>query len=112
MSNLPINYSSEEKNGWFIWQLEGRLDRLTAEEAAEKGAELLPGQAKFALDLSRLEYLSSAGIRALLKIAKEAEEKGAAFALISQGGMVREVLETSRLDMFVDICSSAEELDA
>ena len=112
MSNSSINYGSEEKKGWFIWQLGGRLDRLTAGEALEKGEELLSGQAKFAMDLSRLEYLSSAGIRVLLKLAKVAEEKGIAFALISSGGMVREVLETSRLDMFVDICSSAEELDA
>ena len=112
MSDWPIVYSSEERNDWFLWQLQGRLDRTTAEEAAEEGEKLLAGRKKFALDLSRLDYLSSAGIRTILKLARAAEKQSITFAVISPGGMVKEVLETSRLDMFMDICSALEELDA
>ena len=34
MSDSAISYSTEEMNGWLLWQLRGRLDRTTAEEAA------------------------------------------------------------------------------
>ena len=56
-------------------------------------------------------YLSSAGIRAILKLASLAEQAGKPFAVVSTGGMVREILEMARLDMFITICSSSEELE-
>jgi anti-anti-sigma factor len=110
MSDLPISYSSEERQGWFLWQVKGYLDRTTADEATEKGLRLLPGHAKFALDFSELAYLSSAGIRAVLKIAEAAQKQDICFALIVGEGMVREVLEISRIDLFVKIHASVEEL--
>ena len=111
MSDLPISYSSEEKNGWLLWQLRGRLDRLTAEETATEGEKQLAACQKLALDLSHLQYLSSAGIRTILRLASGAERQGLAFVLISPDGMVREILQMARLDMFVTIHPSAEELE-
>ena len=110
MSDLPISYSSEEINGWLLWHLQGRLDRLTAEETAAKGEELLADCRKLVLDLSALSYLSSAGIRTILKLASAAGQAGKPFSVVSPGGMVKEILEMARLDMFVTIHSSAEEL--
>lgn len=111
MSDLPISYSSEEINGWLLWQLQGRLDRLTAEAVAAKGEELLADCQKLALDLSALSYLSSAGIRIILKLADGAKQVEKPFAVVSAEGMVKEILEMARLDMFVDIYPSAEELE-
>lgn len=110
MSELPISYHSGERQGWFLWQVKGRLDRVTAADATAEGIRLLSGQAKFALDLSELAYLSSAGIRAILTLADQAKKQGISFALVVAEGMVREVLETSRLDMFVKMHASVEEL--
>ena len=110
MSDLPISYCREEKQGWFFWQLQGRLDRVTAAAATEEGLSLLPGHNGFALDLSELAYLSSAGIRAILTLADAARKQDISFAVVVAEGMVREVLEISRLDMFVKICASGEEL--
>jgi len=111
MSDLPISYSNEEKNGWLFFRLRGRLDRTTAEEAVAEGEKDISACRKLALDLSDLSYLSSAGIRAILKLASVAEQAGKPFAVVSSGGMVREILEMARLDMFITICSSAEELE-
>jgi len=110
MSDLPISYSSEEINGWLLWHLQGRLDRTTADVATAEGEKLLTDCQKLALDLSALSYLSSAGIRTLLRLADGARQAGKPFAVISPGGMVREILEMARLDMFVTIHPSAEEL--
>ena len=53
MSDLPIRYNSEEINGWQVWQLRGRLDRTTAEEAAEEGEKQLAVCRKLVLCFKR-----------------------------------------------------------
>lgn len=111
MSDLPISYSNQEKYGWHLCQLRGRLDRTTAEDAWAEGERQMSACGKMALDLSELDYLSSAGIRTILRLAGEAQQKGVSFVLVSSGGMVKEILETARLDLFITIHSSAEELE-
>ena len=111
MSDLPISYSSRETYGWHLWQLRGRLDRTTAEAAWAEGERQMSACGKMALDLSELDYLSSAGIRTILKLAGGAKQVEKSFAVVSPEGMVKEILEMARLDMFVDIYPSAEELE-
>ena len=112
MSEQLIHYSTREKNHWFIWEIHGNLDRTTSSEAAAEGEKLLQSSRKFAIDLSEVNYLSSAGVRVLLKLAQDAEENNIPFAIVSPtGGMVRKVLDVSRLDMFLSILSSSDALD-
>jgi len=110
MSELPISYSSEEKYGWCVWSIKGQLDRRTSAEATEAGEDILSNCSKLAVNLSELEYLSSAGIRVLLRLAKSAEAKGCVFAIVSPSGLVKEVLEMSRLDMLVSIYKNVDAL--
>ncbi|MCR5175510.1 MAG: STAS domain-containing protein [Anaerovibrio sp.] len=110
MSDLPISYELKEEFGWNVWSIKGQLDRCTSAEAIENGEQTLAGSKKIAVDLSELEYLSSAGIRVLLRLAKKADAEGREFALISPEGMVKEVLEMSRLDMLVTIYKSIDDL--
>ena len=56
--------------------LEGRLDTLTAPELEESLSSALEGIKELVLDLSGLEYLSSAGLRILLASQKKMTEKG------------------------------------
>ena len=60
--------------------------------------------------MSGLEYLSSAGIRILLRLTKQAQAEGKDFALVGATGMVKVVLAESRMDMFAKIYASADEL--
>lgn len=110
MSDLPICYNSKEMNGWQVWQLRGRLDRTTAEEAAEEGEKQLAACRKLALELSGLSYVSSAGLRTILKLASGAEQAGKSIVIISSEGMVREILEMARLDLFITIHDSVDDL--
>ncbi|WP_303817549.1 STAS domain-containing protein [Selenomonas ruminantium] len=110
MSDLPIRYNSEEINGWQVLQLWGRLDRTTAEEAADEGEKQLAACRKLALDLSGLSYVSSAGLRTILKLASGAEQAGKSIVIISSEGMVREILEMARLDLFITIHDSVDDL--
>ncbi len=110
MAENMIAFQTEEKNGWTIWAVKGRLDRMTAQEAGEKAEAVFAATKKMAVDMSGLEYLSSAGIRVLLRLTKLAKAEGNEFALVAPTGMVKIVLAESRMDMFVTIYESTDEL--
>jgi anti-anti-sigma factor len=110
MGDNTIGLRTSEKNGWTLLCVEGRLDRLTAQDAGEKADNVLAATQKLAVDMSGLEYLSSAGIRVLLRLTKQAQAEGKAFALVAPSGMVKVVLAESRMDMFATIYASADEL--
>ena len=110
MAEEMIVFQTSEKNGWTLWAVRGRLDRMTAQEAGEKADQVFAAAQKFAGDMSGLEYLSSAGIRILLRLTKQASGEGKEFALVGATGMVKVVLAESRMDMFANIYASADEL--
>ena len=110
MGDNTIGLRASEKNGWTLLCVEGRLDRLTAQDAGEKADKVFAATQKLAVDMSGLEYLSSAGIRVLLRLTKQAQAEGKAFALVAPSGMVKVVLAESRMDMFATIYASADEL--
>ena len=110
MAEETIAFQTSEKNGWTLWAVRGRLDRMTAQEAGEKADQVFAAEQKFAVDMSGLEYLSSAGIRILLRLTKQASAEGKEFALVGATGMVKVVLAESRMDMFANIYASADEL--
>ena len=74
--------------------LEGRLDTMTAPELEAELNQSLGSAESLTLDFSKLEYISSAGLRVLLSAHK---------AMVSKGGMkvtnvneiVREVFEVT-----------------
>lgn len=74
------------------------MDSQTAPEADRLIKDTV-GQQKIRLlfDLRDLEYVSSAGLRLILKTAKEVYEKGGQTVLCCSNEMVREVLTSSRL---------------
>lgn len=56
--------------------LEGRLDTTTAPQLEAEVGETLTGVTKLVLDFSRLEYLSSAGLRVILATQKVMNKQG------------------------------------
>ena len=100
----------EEKNGWTVWRVTGRMDRMTAAAAGEEADKGFAAAKKFAVEMSGLEYLSSAGIRILLHLTKQAKAEGKDFALVGATGMVSTVLATTRMDVFAKIYESADKL--
>ncbi|ARP84556.1 anti-anti-sigma factor [Bordetella genomosp. 8] len=73
--------------------------QLNSANAASVESELLRqidnGENKVVLDLSSLDYISSAGLRVMLLAAKRLKQKGGALALCSIQPHVREVFDIS-----------------
>lgn len=105
-----IQWEIHDEKNWIVFVIGGRLDRLNAEETGRQGDELLAAHDKLALDLSGLEYISSAGLRILLRLAKGAQAQGKSFVLCGAVGFVREVLEDSNMDVLVDMYGSVDQL--
>ncbi|MGH8621639.1 MAG: STAS domain-containing protein [Burkholderiales bacterium] len=88
----------------------GRIDYTNAEDFK---AALLPhlehcaaGRDQVVLDLSRLEYVSSAGLRVLMISAKEVRARKGRLVAVALQPVVREIFEISRFTLVFDIFDS------
>lgn len=79
--------------------LHGRLDDRSHLEAERELLALVAsaGRPYLVLDCARLEYLSSAGLRALISAFKRMKARGGAIALCEMRPDVREIIEISGL---------------
>ena len=74
----------------------GRLDAVTAPDFEKRIRELIDsGNSCFVVDFDQLDYISSAGLRALLLMAKLLKEKGGQECLANVKGNVLSVFEMS-----------------
>ncbi len=68
---------NQEMNGSALTlALEGRLDTLTSPQLEEKLNASLEGVSDLVLDLEKLDYMSSAGLRVLLAAQKRMNQQG------------------------------------
>lgn len=76
--------------------LNGKLDAGSSAEAETSLFDAIAkGNGKLALDLTGLEYVSSAGLRVMLVAAKRIQQRGGKLALYGLNGNVREVFDIS-----------------
>ena len=91
-----MEITRQEQEGVVVLALKGRLDGVSAAGAQETlDACIQQGQRKLLLDLSGLEYLSSAGIRVILATAKALDALGGKMVLCAMRGYVKEVFDIS-----------------
>ena len=95
-----------EKNGAALTvRVSGELDIHTAPELADYVAANLGDAAALTLDFKDLRYISSAGIRSVLKAAKAMKGRGP-FSVVEVCPFVAEVFSTAGLDTVLDIHKS------
>lgn len=87
---MTITQTKENTN--LVIALEGRLDTSTAPELDTVVSEALTDITDLVLDFSKLEYVSSAGLRVILKAQKIMQRKGS-MKLVHVNEMVMEVFD-------------------
>jgi anti-sigma B factor antagonist len=72
-----MNITIQEQNGGYVAVLEGRLDTPSAVKAQQDIVPLVENADKeIVLDCTKLEYISSSGLRLFLTLRKETAAKG------------------------------------
>ena len=97
---LNIQKTNEEDG--ILYELEGRLDTVTAPELEESLQESLKETANLVLDLEKLDYISSAGLRVLLSAQKIINDKGT-MKVIHVNDTIMEIFEVTGFNEILTI---------
>ena len=98
--------------GGVVLHLAGRLDQVSAPVVEPQVMAALPQNGLLVLDLARLRYCSSAGLRVLLVAVKEAAARQARLGLAGVQPAVAEMLESTGVDKVVPSFASAAQAAA
>lgn len=71
-----LNIQKQKESGFLTLSLEGRLDTTTAPLLESELKDALDGVTSLTVDMEKLDYISSAGLRVLLSAQKQMIAKG------------------------------------
>ena len=100
-----MSVAVEYNGGTVILTPGGDLDTLSSGELGKAIAAIERADA-IRLDLSRVEYTSSAGVRQFLAGHRRAKQLGASFCLVNVSDQVLSILKITGLDTKIDIAGA------
>lgn len=108
-----MDLTTQEVSGVMVAKVAGRLDAASASQF-EKASEgwIAAGTKRLVLDLGALEYISSAGLRAVLSTMKRLKAAGGSLAVCGLGGVVKDVFAISGFDTLLPVASTVAEATA
>ena len=93
-----------------IAEIIGNLDTLTAIEAeASLNRAIDEGAGKLLIDFSHLDFITSAGLRTLLGLAKRQRSEGGTLHLANMNETVREIFSISGFDTIIESSPTVED---
>ena len=105
-----MDIQTERKEGTLIAKAEGRIDGVNARDFEEAlKAAISADDNTVVMDLEGLSYISSAGLRVILLIAKTLRKRNAKLMLCSLSDPIREVFEISGFDKIIPVHASREQ---
>jgi anti-sigma B factor antagonist len=90
-----IQVTEETRSGWHVVAVRGRADAEAADDLEGALSTAVAGHPKVAADLSNVDYISSAGIRAVLQAARAAQGRQSEFAVCGMSASVKKVFDMS-----------------
>ena len=107
---IGLRIELEEIDRTIILRIEGRIDASSASILDRKINQLIEEQhSSLALDFSRVDYLSSAGMRVLLAATKKLKSKKGHLILFSLSEEVSEIINLAGFDKILHLCSTEKE---
>ncbi len=98
------------QSGATIVQLSGNLDGNTSPVAQEKLEPLVEAKCCLVLDLTQCVYISSAGLRVLLMLAKSLTAQDGRLVLVGVCPEIKDVMEMTGFINFFKFYNSVEEV--
>ena len=105
-----MEMTKEKRGPIVILAVKGRLDASTSNKLEESLlASIEAGEKQFALDFSRLDYISSAGLRVLLLAMKKLTNADGKLVLCSLQEQIKEVFDIAGFSSLFPLFTSPEE---
>ena len=101
---MVMEINASEMKRVQLFEVSGRVDSTNASElglAMDRAAD--EGRSHIVLDLGGVEYLSSAGLREMVRVLKRVKRSGGDLRIANPSERVREVLELAGLDTIFEI---------
>lgn len=93
---MALEIENDTQGEFRILKLNGRLDTETAADFELAAHDLTSaGDKHFVVDMSNISYVSSAGLRVLLALAKQMDKAGGVLRLCGMAASVRQVFDLS-----------------
>jgi len=98
-----IQVTEETRAGWCIVGVRGRLDAESADELENALHAAIWKHTKVAADFAAVDYISSAGLRAVIQAARAAEGRDVEFTICSLKAHVKKVFDMSGLHQILHV---------
>jgi anti-anti-sigma factor len=101
---VGLNIHDQEIGGVKIVRLEGRLDAVSSNILEKKLQEYISHERfKVALDFTKIDYLSSAGMRLLLSMTKQFKNHGGHLVIFAIHDNVMEIIRMAGFERILSI---------
>jgi anti-sigma B factor antagonist len=91
-----------------VIEISGEIDSNTAPQAQEHVLPLAQPGAKILLDMRRVEYMSSAGLRVLLSMYRQITRQNGGLVLV---GLAEEIKDTMSITGFLNFFTTRDTID-
>jgi anti-anti-sigma factor len=104
---MDLNFSKIDNLD--IIKITGRIDSITSGDLQNKLVEhLATGAIRLAIDFSEVSYISSAGLRAILVIAKEIKKTDGGLVIYSMQSNIKDVFDMSGFSSIINIVTDLD----
>ena len=90
-----IELAQQTRGGWCVVTIRGRADAEAADEMERALRAAVNQNHRVAADFANVDYISSAGLRAVLQAGRAAQERKTEFTVCQLRGPVKKVFEIS-----------------
>jgi anti-anti-sigma factor len=101
-----MHVTEDSRGAWHVVAVAGRADNSTADSLKTLLCQAVEAHAQVAVDCSAIDYISSAGVGALVEGAAAARRAGRRFTLFAPSPRVQQVLKICKLDTIFTIESA------
>ena len=98
-----LKIDEDKQDGLVVLQLEGRLDTATAADLDFAAEAYVDEPTRLVVDLGKVAYVSSAGLRVFLMMAKKLQKSEGKLVLCGMSPSVREVFDIAGFSRMLQI---------
>ncbi|WP_157151557.1 STAS domain-containing protein [Brachyspira sp. SAP_772] len=105
-----MSLNIEDKGKAKVVKLEGKLDvNLSVSIESELDALIESGSINLILEISKVEYLSSSGIRVFINMMRKVKDKNGKLVLASVPDAIKKILKTVDLEDLFEVFDSVDD---